>query len=552
MRKRRMVAPVAATLAVGLLASACGGGGGGVTEATGTLKDPITVQWGEPQSELVPTNSNDTFGSQVLNPMFTGLIEYTPKSFEARNAMAKSIALSKDKKTYTVEIKQGWKFHNGEEVTADNFVRAWNYGAYAPNGQQNAAMFNRIQGYKEVHPADPDGESGPKKPPKPTAKKMSGLKVVDDHTFTITLQDPFSVFPTKLGYQAFVPLPDTFFTNREKFVDHPVGNGPYKFESRTPSESLTLTRYKDYKGEDAGSVDAVKLLVYNKVLTAYQDLKSGNVDVINTIPTSALANGRWKQELGERAISRERMGITVLNLPMYQEKFKDPNLRKALSLAIDRKKIVKQVFNGEATVADGWSAPGIPGRTDGACGQWCTYNPSKAKELLKKAGGFEGTLTLSYNADGAHKQWMTAVAGSIRDTLGIKVGLNAVPTFSTYQDQMDNNEMVGPFRYGWVADYPTPRTFLKPLYSTGGSANNTGYSSKKFDDLIAQGDQAASVKKANELYGKAEQQLGKDLPSIPLFTQTVKGAKSNRLAEGTLNTRTNPAITTFKVAEPQQ
>ncbi|GAB3556306.1 oligopeptide transport system substrate-binding protein [Actinopolyspora lacussalsi] len=551
MRKRRMVAPVAASLSAALLAAGCGGGGGSaITEATGTLEDPITVQWAEPQSELVPTNSNDTNGSQVLNPMFTGLVEYDPKSFEPENAMAESIELSDDKKTYTVKLKQGWKFHDGEEVTADNFVRAWNYGAYAGNAQQNADMFNAIQGYDEVHPADPDGESGPKEPPEPSAEKMSGLKVVDDHTFTITLKKPFSVFTTKLGYQAFSPMPDAFFENKEEFLKNPVGNGPYEFESRTPQQSLTLTRYKDYKGADAGSVDAVKLVVYNKAQTAYQDLKSDNLDVINVIPTSALADNRWKDELGDRAISKPRMGITVLNLPMYKEKFKNPDLRKALSLAIDREKIVNQVFNGEATAATGWIAPDFPGGPDkGSCGEWCNYDKAKAKEHLEKAGGFDGQLTLSYNADGAHKQWITAVAGSIRDTLGIKVGLNAVPTFGTYQDQMDNDEMTGPFRYGWVADYPTPRTFLKPLYTSSGSANNTGYSSEKFDNLIAEADKAATVDKANQLYNEAASQLGKDVPSIPLFTNAVKGATSNRLAEGTLNSRTVPAISTFKVAQ---
>ncbi|WP_017976581.1 peptide ABC transporter substrate-binding protein [Actinopolyspora halophila] len=551
MRKRRMVAPVAASLSAALLAAGCGGGGGGVTEATGTLEDPITVQWGEPQSELVPTNSNDTFGSQVFNPMFTGLVEYDPNTFEARNAMAKSIERADDKKTYTVELKEGWKFHDGEEVTSDNFVRAWNYAAYAPNGQQQANMFKRIQGYDEVHPADPDGD-GPKKPPEPSAEKMSGLKVVDDHTFEITLKQPFTVFPEKLGYQTFVPLPESFFEDKEGFAENPIGNGPYEFESRSPSQSLTLTRYEDYKGADAGNADAVKLVVYEKAQTAYQDLKSDNLDVINRVPTSAQADGRWKEELGDRAISKDRMGLTTLSLPLYKEKFQNPDLRKAISLAIDRQQIVETVFNGSATAADGWTAPSMPGRTDGTCGQWCEYDPAKAKEYLEKAGGFDGQMTLSYNADGAHKQWMTAVAGSIRDTLGIDVGTNGVPTFSTFQDKMDNQEMSGPYRYGWVADYPTPRTFLNPLYTTSGSANYTGYSNEEFDNMIGQADQAATVDEANELYGKAEKQLAEDMPSTPLFTQTVKGARSDRLAEGTLNTRTNVAITSLKVAEPTQ
>ncbi|WP_019853060.1 peptide ABC transporter substrate-binding protein [Actinopolyspora mortivallis] len=551
MRKRRMVAPVAASLSAALLAAGCGGGGGGVTEATGTLEDPITVKWGEPQTELVPTNSNDTNGGTVLNAMFTGLVEYDPETYEPRNAMAKSIERSDDKKTYTVKLKEGWKFHNGEEVTADNFVRAWNYTAYAPNGQQQASFFDRIEGYDEVHPADPDGD-GPQKPPEPTAEKMSGLEVVDDHTFTITLKEPFAIFPETIGYEAFSPLPETFFEDKEGFAEHPIGNGPYEFESRTPNESLTLTRYEDYQGADAGNVDAIKLVVYEKSQTAYQDLQSGNLDMIDEIPTSALAGGRWKEELGDQAISRERLGITTLALPLYDEKFQDPKLRKALSMAIDRESIVKEIFNGAATAAEGWAASSTPGYEPGACGEWCTHDPARAKELLEEAGGFDGTMTLSYNADGAHKQWMEAVAGNIRNVLDIEVDMNPVPTFGTYQDKMDNQEMPGPYRYGWVADYPNVETFLKPLYGTDASANYTGYSSEKFDSKLAEADQAATEDKANELYLQAEKQLGQDMPVIPLFTNMVKGGKSERLSEAVMTPRNTPALTALKVAEQTQ
>ncbi|MGJ7907614.1 peptide ABC transporter substrate-binding protein [Actinopolyspora sp. H202] len=552
MRKRRMVAPVAASLSAVLLAAGCGGGGGSaVTEETGTLKDPITVDWGEPENPLVPGNTTEVNGGNVLDAMFTGLVEYDPKTFEPYNAMAKSIEASDDKKTYTVKLKQGWKFHDGEEVTADNFVRAWNYTSYAPNGQKTASFFDKIKGFDDVNPPDPDGETGPKEAPEPSAEKMSGLKVVDDHTFEITLKQPFTIFPTTLGYTAFSPLPEKFFKDKEAFENDPVGNGPYKFEKRQPNRSLTLTRYEDYKGERKGEVKAFKFKVYQKQATAYRDLKSGNLDFQRQVPTSALVDNRWKEELGDNALTREGALVTPLSFPLYDEKFQDPNLRKAISMAIDRESIVKNVFSGTREALRGWSAPGTPGREGEACGQWCQYDPAKAKELLKKAGGFDGTLTISSNADGGHEEWIKAVAGSIRDTLGIEVSYNPVPTFSEFRSSIAANQMTGMFRSGWIADYPSIQSYLAPIYTKGGSSNDSGYYNPKFEDLMSQANQAPTVEKANELYAKAEKLLAKDMPTVPVYSQNVQSAKSDRIAEGQVTKRRSLSLTSVKIAQPE-
>lgn len=546
MRKRRMVAPVAATLAVGMLASACGGGGG-VTEQTGTLEDPITIQWGEPQNKLIPTNNSDVNGGMVLDALFTGLVEYNPKTFEPYNAMAKSITASPDKKTYTIKIKKGWTFHNGEEVTADNFVKAWNYAAYAPNAQSMAYFFQKIQGYKAVHPSDPDGD-GPKKAPEPSAKKLSGLKIVDDHTFKVTLNQPFTIFPKTIGYAAYSPLPDMFFDNPDKFASAPVGNGPYKFEKWVPKQYLTVSKYGKYKGEDKGKVKAFKYVVYQKPQTAYQDLKSGSLDIMYAIPDSAFAGNRWKQELGKRAISREELGITVLGFPMYDERFKNPKIRQAFSMAVDRESIVKNVFNGTASAAHGWAPASLPHYKQEQCNTFCSYNPQKAKQLLKEAGGFKGTLELSFNADGGHAGWVKAVAGSIRKTLGIKVTTNPVPSFNTYLDKLDQKKMPGPFRYGWVADYPNVESFLGPIYASNGSSNNTFYSNEKFDSLLQKGNTAPTVKQANEYYMQAEKVLANTMPSIPIFVDQVSGARSERVSKVQLTPRQTPALTTVRIA----
>ena len=129
---------------------------------------------------------------------------------EPSNALAESIDTT-DSKVYTIKIKPGTKFHDGTEVKAKNFVDAWNWAASRRTAAQNSSFFSDIEGFDDVNTVDPDAD-GPKKAPTPKAKKMSGLKVIDDYTFTVTLNAPFSIFPTKLGYSAFLPLPDAFFT----------------------------------------------------------------------------------------------------------------------------------------------------------------------------------------------------------------------------------------------------------------------------------------------------------------------------------------------------
>src|SRR5688500_11440294 len=181
-------------LAVTLLASACGGGDEGEGEANvppGEVAGAITINGCNPENPFIPANTNEVCGGNPLDSVLAKLVRYDPKTAEPTNEIAESIE-SNDSKTWTIKLKDGWTFHDGTPVQAKNFVDAWNWGAYGPNAQLNSYFFEPIQGYDEVHPADPDGAAGPQQAPAPTADKMSGLKVVDDLTFEVTLSQPKS------------------------------------------------------------------------------------------------------------------------------------------------------------------------------------------------------------------------------------------------------------------------------------------------------------------------------------------------------------------------
>ena len=171
---------------------------------------------------------------------------------------------------------------------AASFVDAWNYTAYSPNAQGGSCYLRRIAGYADLQgPVDattgePTGD--------PAAEEMSGLAVVDDLTFTVTLTAPFAQWPAVVGYNPFYPLPQAFFDDPEAFGAQPIGNGPFQAEEEfVPGQGITLTRYDDYAGENAAQADSVEYRVYADVDTAYTDVQDGNLDIVDVIPPDAIA-----------------------------------------------------------------------------------------------------------------------------------------------------------------------------------------------------------------------------------------------------------------------
>lgn len=205
----------------------------------------------------------------------------------------------------------------------------------------------------------------------------------------------------------------------------------------------------------------------------------------------------------------------------------NPTLRQAISMAIDRDTIVEQIFSGTREPATGWVSPVVAGYEAGACGEYCEFNPDRAQELLDEAGGYTGTLTLSYNADADHQGWVDAVCNSISQTLGIECVGQGVVDFATFRSQINAREMTGIFRTGWQMDYPSAENFLVPLYSTGASSNDGDYSNPEFDAAVQE---AATLQdeEAQAKYNEAEAMLAADMPAVPLWhNRVVAGWSTN-------------------------
>ncbi|MGH3939222.1 MAG: peptide ABC transporter substrate-binding protein [Pseudonocardiaceae bacterium] len=523
MRTRRVAAWLAASAVLALLATACG-----QSDDDGAASDTtIRVFNTEPEVPLVPGNTTENGGHTAINAMFTGLVEYDPVTAEPYNEMAQSITTT-DSKVYTIALEQGWTFHDGTPVQAHNFVDAWNHTAYSPNGQQTASFFAQIQGYDEVHTEDPDGPNEPQQAPEPTAREMSGLRVVDNYTIEVTLAEPFAVFPTQLGYTAFSPLPDSFFTDQKAFEDRPIGNGPFRFESRQPGVNIKLSRYDDYTGKRKPKVAAVELRVYESIESAYADVVANNLDFLDTIPSSALTDNLYQTDLADRFVVRPVLTVQTLSFPLYDPRYANLDLRRALSMAINREQIDEQIFNRTRPPADGLVAPNIPGRVKNQCGELCEYRPEEAKRLFDSTG-FTGRIELTSNVDGGNTEWMTAACFSIANTLGTDCQFVPVPTFGEFRQKINAKQMSAIYRSSWVADYPSIENFLNPLHRTGGSSNDGGYSSAAVDAKLAQADAATSQDEANSLYQEAERMVIQDMPVIPMYYYVNPSGWSDRL-----------------------
>ncbi|MGN6576900.1 MAG: peptide ABC transporter substrate-binding protein, partial [Nocardioides sp.] len=438
---------------------------------------------------------------------------------ESEDAVAASIE-SDDQKTWTITLKDGWTFHNGEPVDAASYVRAWNAGAYSPNAYGNSYFFENIVGYDDLQAPEDGGE--------PKATEMSGLKIVDDHTFTVELKSPFSQFPLTVGYTAFYPLPKAYEDDPKAFEEQPIGNGPFQMDgSWKHNREIKVKRYDNYAGAKAKS-ENVTFAIYSDVNTAYNDLLAGNLDVMDAIPPERLADA--KAQFGDRFIQRPSSSFTYIGFPLYDKAFSDVRLRKAISMAIDREAIIKAIFNGSLKPAKSVVSPVVAGSRGDPCGESCSYDPDKAKQLYDAAGGYDGTLTLWFNSGAGHEDWMESVSNQLRSNLGIKDIKFKSLEFAEYLQLLDAEKVTGPFRLGWVMDYPSPQNYLEPIYSTSGSSNNFGYSNKKVDALIEKGNQAPTIDEGIEFYQQAEDQILSDMPNIPMWFGQVQAAHSDRVS----------------------
>ncbi|MEV7007403.1 ABC transporter substrate-binding protein [Streptosporangium sp. NPDC051022] len=508
-----------ALLALGL--AACGGQAA-TDKAAGD--PPIRMRVAEPQKLFYPGDTIETEGAEVLNAVFAPLVKYSDDKQVVDN-VAESIKTT-DSRVWTIKLKSGYTWHNKSKLVAQNYVDAWNFAANRDNAQGANSFFSRIEGWEDLNP--PEGQ-----PVKVT--KMKGLKALNESTFQVTLSKPFSQFKTMLGYVAFYPLPEVAFGPdgkvTEAYAKQPIGQGPFKMDrpyNKGTDQTIDLTRYDDFPGPKP-KFDKLQFKIYADSETAFNDLRAGELDIHDALPPATIASA--KAEFGERYIDQADAGVGYIGFPLqYNDTYSNVKVREAISMAIDRKTITETVFAGTRAPADDFINPLLDGYRPNIC-TVCTYDPAGAKKQYEENNGPK-KVELGYNSDGAHKEWIEAIANNLRANLGVEVTVKPFEKFAILLDGLVKKEYGGMFRMGWFIDYPSVENYLTPVFSTVAiktGSNYAGWSNKDFDAVLAQGDAAPTLQDGLKYYQQADDILIKELPYIPVFYYRTNAAYSQRI-----------------------
>ncbi|HET7305686.1 MAG TPA: ABC transporter substrate-binding protein [Segeticoccus sp.] len=496
-------------------------GNGGVVRVNGT----------RPTVPLYPGVVQDEGGTRLMDLLFRGLVRYDEDGHVVRE-VARSITTD-DATTWRITLEKGWKFTNGEPVTSSSFVDAWNYAALGVNEQPNASFFSPIEGYADVHPSPPGA--------RPSAKTMSGLEVRSDTVFTVTLCHPDPTFPRRLGAVAFLPLPTVAYKDKESFGEHPVGNGPYQLGRESqPRNGMLLQANPSFKGADVPHNGGIRITWFDRASDAYRALREGRLDVVDTVPADRL--GSFAEQLGSRSVNRPAGRLVSLSFPLDEPPWQGERgrqLRRALSMAIDRERITGEVLHGTATPATDFSAPVVPGWSEQLCGPTCQFRPETARRLLRRAGGLDRTLRIAYPADGGHGVWVEAVCRDIHEVLDVSCEGRPFRDGTAYRTAISSGRIGTPYRSEWRMDYPGIADFLVPRFSSGGGANPSpgaagapgGYRSARFDAAVERAQRARDEDAMTEAYHDAERVLVHDLPVIPLWNPHATGGWSPRVTD---------------------
>lgn len=428
-----------------------------------------------------PWNLQESEGTQVSSLLFDSLVEYDYRTEELNPAAAASWEVSDDATVFTFKLRPDATFHNGDPVTAADFKRGWERICNPETSEEPSEIsyhLAQIKGYQEMF------EDG-------TATELEGVKVIDDLTLEVTLNDPYADFLYVLSHPALAPVPEAA-EDFDAYTETPIGNGPFMIKgSWAHDQYVQVLKFDNYYGDKA-YIDGIDFNIIESVDTAFTEFQAGNLDFTQIpdgrIETCIAEYGEspdgWTGNPGQQTLLGAQSATYYLIINNNDPILSNQKLREAISYAINRQTICDVVFQGVRVPADGIVPPGIAGYREGA---WKTaiYDVEKAKAALAEAGYPDGegleTLTLSYNTGGAHESIMQLIAGDLKE-IGIETKLESMD-WATYLDALQYGRFqMG--RLGWIADYPIMENFLFSLFYTGNGDNRSKYSNADVDRQI--------------------------------------------------------------------
>jgi len=530
MKKRFIVAALAIAGAMAL--SGCGGsksGGEGTksgdTTQTAAGKKILTIQLGPDVESIDPALNSAVDGANYILFAFDNLLKMD-KDGKVVPGLAEKYEVSDDQLTWTFHLRDGLKWSDGSALTAEDFVYSWQRlvdpNVAAPYAQTVLGM---VEGYDDAI-GRPDADGNTTVDPDPTKLKV---EAPDEKTLIVHMAKPTPYFDKLAAFVSLSPVKkDVVEANPDGWSIDPktyISTGPFKLTGWEPGSYLMFEKNENYWDADSIKLDGIKCLLMQDQNATFSAYESGDALMIKDVPTQEITTLKERSDFHIDPI----LGTYYLDLNTTLDEFKDPKVREALSLALDRKYISETITSGTYTPASGFVSEGV---TDWDGSAWqdnitdkSAYiniddhagNLAKAKELLKEAGYENGVglpeMVYSTNDASYHKK-IAEYLQQAWGELGLKVQVNIVEWKSFTPQRRSGNYQIA--RDGWVMDYNDPSNILE-LALTGNGNNNAKYSNPEFDALMSK---AATEKDPQTRFGylhQAEDFIMKDTAMVPLL-----------------------------------
>ncbi len=458
--------------------------------------DPITLD---------PACASDAGSAEYIVEIFSGLV-----SFDLDLNLIPDIAqdwdVSDDGTVYTFNLRSNVLFHdNSRPVTADDFKfsmeRALNPDTQSTVGE---VYLDDIVGALEFAAGD--------------AEQVSGIRVVDPQTLELTIKEPSAVFVEKLTYPTAYVVDEREVGDATCFEGNwtltPNGTGPFKMEEWDLGRKIVLAANSRFHLEPAPSLERVTYILSGG--SSFVMYENDEIDITGIGENNIESVRDPSSDLNADLHEGPSLNVFYVGFNTRGAPFDDVNLRRALSLAIDRDFLAREFLLDLVEPAKGIIPPGMDGYNEDL--PEIPFDPDTARDLLEMAGGrgvLDGATILTSGQGAAPSDILQAVIAMWEQELGVTVTIEQEDFGLFLRDIDDGNfEM---FSLGWIADYPDPQNFLDIKLHSESTNNEAGYSDPEVDALLDQADREQDEAARLELYQQAEELIVEDMPWAPLY-----------------------------------
>ncbi len=445
-------------------------------------------------ASLDPARARSVDEVLVADHLFDTLVTLDPATLAPIPGLAASWTASPDQMHWEFTLRPGITFSNGSPIGAADVKATLDRVALSATGSSVSDLLERVQGYAAVHS---EGSTS-----------LSGVNVVSPTVISVDLDSPWSELPSVLANPAFgVVAASEVGEPWPADASAVVTSGPFVVRA-TSADSLSLVPAEAVES----GVERFDVDFFDNADGAFDALVAGDVDWAR-VPPARVAEA---QRIFGANLFRPALAELFYAMNLRSPKLGDPRLREAIAKAVDRSKIVGDVYDGTVLATDRLLLEGLPGSPDGACAAPCGFDPDRSRALVAEIVAGGGAVP-EIQIDFEDESTQSVVAKEIRDDLvaaGIPAALRPKPLDQYEQFAVSGDQEV--FRLGWIPPFASADAVLSPLFETGAPNNVIGFSSPPVDELLRAARLESDASARAQKWQEAETQILGQWPVVPL------------------------------------